>query len=106
MATTVERLGVVETKVENLNEKLDDIKIDVKEMHDCLDKTRDGVMSKLDEMYNASCDQHSQLAGKITELEKFRNKYTTYTMVALAFAAGTGWLNSINLPHILKFLGL
>jgi len=26
MATTVERLGIVETKVENLNEKLDDLK--------------------------------------------------------------------------------
>jgi hypothetical protein len=43
MATTIERLGVVETKVENLNEKLDDLKVDVKEMHDCLDKTRDGL---------------------------------------------------------------
>ena len=41
MASTTERLGVVETKVENLNEKLDDLKVDVKDMHDCLDKTRD-----------------------------------------------------------------
>ena len=40
MATTTERLGIVETKVENLGEKLDDIKVDVKEMHDCLDRTR------------------------------------------------------------------
>ena len=38
MATTTERLGIVETKVENLNEKLDGIKGDVKEMHDCLIK--------------------------------------------------------------------
>ena len=80
MATTVERLGIVETKVENLNGKLDDIKIDVKEMHDCLDKTRDGVMSKLDEMYGASCDQHSQLASKIAELEKIKTRYTTYAV--------------------------
>ena len=34
MATTTERLGIVETKVENLNEKLDGLKEDVKEMHD------------------------------------------------------------------------
>jgi hypothetical protein len=27
-------------------------------------------------------------------------------MVGLAFAAGTGWLNSVHLPHILKFLGM
>ena len=30
MATTVERLGIVETKVENLGEKIDYLKIDVR----------------------------------------------------------------------------
>ena len=47
MATTVERLGIVETKVENLSEKMDDLKIDVREMHDCLDKTRDSMVIDL-----------------------------------------------------------
>ena len=47
MATTVERLGIVETKVENLSEKMDDLKSDVKEMHDCLDKTRDELKEQL-----------------------------------------------------------
>lgn len=106
MATTVERLGIVETKVMNLDEKIDDLKADVKDMHDCLDKTRDGVMNKLDDMYGASCAQHDQLATKITELEKFKNKYTLYAMIGLAFAAGTGWLNTISLSHIFKFAGL
>jgi hypothetical protein len=46
------------------------------------------------------------LAGKISDLEKIKNKFTTYAMVALAFAAGTGWINAVNFPHILKFLGL
>ena len=106
MATTVERLGIVETKVENLNEKLDEIKVDVKDMHDCLDKTRDSVMSKLDEMYGASCDQHDQLAKKISELEKIKSKYTTYAMMGLAFVAGAGWIGNPSASTILKFLGL
>jgi hypothetical protein len=106
MATTAERLGIVETKVENLDEKLDEIKTDVKDMHDCLDKTRDSVMSKLDEMYGASCVQHSQLADKIVELEKFKNKGQMYIMLLLAFAAGTGWLGNANLAGLLKFIGL
>lgn len=106
MATTAERLGIVETKVENLDEKLDEIKVDVKEMHDCLDKTRDGVMSKLDEMYGASCEQHSQLASKITELERIKTKYTTYAMMVLAFIAGAGWIGNPNASVLLKFLGL
>ena len=84
MATTVERLGVVETKVANLDEKLDEIKIDVKDMHDCLDKTRDSVMAKLEDMYGASCEQHSELASKITELEKFRQKWIYMTAGGVA----------------------
>ena len=90
MATTAERLGVVETKVANLDEKLDDIKVDVKDMHDCLDKTRDSVMAKLDDMYGASCEQHSQLASKITELEKFRQKWIYMTAGGVAVL---GWVS-------------
>ena len=75
MASTTERLGVVETKVENLNEKLDELKIDVKEMHDCLDKTREGLTEKLNEMYDASCTQHSQLAKEISALKSQRDKW-------------------------------
>jgi flagellar capping protein FliD len=75
MATTVERLGIVETKVENLNEKLDDLKIDVKDMHDCLDQTRDSLLDKLEQMYAASCSQHTEMSTKITELEKWKQKW-------------------------------
>jgi hypothetical protein len=89
MATTVERIGIVETKVENLNEKLDDLKIDVKEMHDCLDKTRDDLSAKLDKMYSASCDQHEQLAVKIKNLEGWKTKWT---YLAMGGAATGGWV--------------
>lgn len=75
MATTAERIGVVETKVQNLDEKIDELKIDVKEMHDCLDKTRDTLTEKLNEMYNASCDQHSALAKEISALKSQRDKW-------------------------------
>ena len=106
MATTVERLGIVETKVENLNEKLDDIKSDVKEVHDCVHRTGETINKALEEMRKESTDQHSVLASKVIELEKVKSKYTMYAMVGLAFAAGAGWINAINFPHILKFLGL
>jgi len=101
-----ERVAVVEIKVEAINDKLTDIKADVKEMHDCLDNTRDLLAEKLKEMSEASNSQHNDLYAKIGELEKIKNKYTTYALIGLAFAAGTGWLNSVHLPHLLKFLGL
>jgi len=124
LATLPERVGVVETKVQHLNEKMDDLKVDVKDMHDCLDQTRDRVLAQLDVMTNEyrtnaekyyehanhlnelQTAQHDELAGKISELEKVKNKWTMYAMVGLAFAAGTGWINAVNFPHILKFLGL
>jgi chromosome segregation ATPase len=124
LATLPERVSILETKVEHIGDKLIDLKSDVKEMHDCLDRTRDLLDSKLDDMlveYRSNRDkfyehaeklnaeqsaQHSVLAGKISELEKVKNKWTMYALVALAFAAGTGWLNAVNFPHLLKFLGL
>jgi hypothetical protein len=57
-------------------------------------------------MAESSSKQHDEIYEKIDGLEKFKNKWTTYSMAALAFAAGTGWLNSVSFPHILKFLGL
>ena len=101
-----ERVAVVETKVHAIEEKIDDLKVDVKDLHDCLDNTRDLLDKKLCEMSEESNSQHAELAGKIGDLEKIKNKYTMYAMVGLAFAAGAGWINSINFPQILKFLGL
>ena len=75
MATTAERIGIVETKVQNLDEKLDDLKVDVKDMHNCLDKTRNGLTDKLNEMYDASCSQHSSLAKEISSLKSQRDKW-------------------------------
>jgi uncharacterized coiled-coil protein SlyX len=106
LAALPERVAIVEIKVEAINEKLSDIKADVKEMHDCLDNTRDLLADKLKEMADASNNQHLDLYNKIGELEKIKNKYTTYAMIGLAFAAGTGWLNSVHLPQLLKLVGL
>lgn len=73
-----ERLGIVETKVENLNEKIDSLKIEVKEQNDEL-------KDKLDKMYEASCIQHAELAKKISGLEKVREKVTWTVAGAVAF---------------------
>jgi chaperonin cofactor prefoldin len=106
LAALPERVAVVETKVDQIEEKLDELKVGVKEMHDCLDNTRDLLAEKLSEMSTASDAQHNDLYQKINELEKVKSKVIMYSMVGLAFAAGAGWINAINFPHVLKFLGL
>lgn len=124
MATMPERVAIVETKVDSMIVCIDEIKSNVKDMHDCLDNTRDMLAAKLEKMqdeYRANSSkffEHTdklheedvatdkKLAAKIEDLEKIKNKWTMYIMAGLAFAAGAGWINAINFPHILKFLGL
>lgn len=106
MATVVERVGVLETKVQHIDEKIDDLKIDVKEMHDCLDRTGDDLKTQLKIMHDDSCKQHNELAGKISDLEQTKKKFTMYAMVALAFAAGAGWFDKIHFAQLVKFFGL
>jgi len=79
MASTSERLGIVETKVENLNEKLDTIQEDVKSSHG-------EIKEQLETMYEASCSQHAQLAAKIHDLEGFKLKWTYLVAGAVAVA--------------------
>ena len=131
LTTLPERVAVVETKVdamtvciESIKDSQKDIRADVRDMHDCLDNTRELLADKLEKMqaeYRANSTKYfehaeklhaedvatdEKLAGKIAELEKVKSKFTMYIMAALAFAAGTGWLNAVQFPHILKFLGL
>lgn len=106
MPTVAERVSVVEVQVANLDEKLDDIKVDVKEMHDCLDRTGETLSKTLSEMRAESTVQHNQLAGKIQELEKSKDKMMMVGMVGMAFIAGLGMTGQINLHTIFKFFGL
>ena len=131
MATLPERVAVVETKldamvvcIESIKDSQKDIRDDVKNVHDCLDNTREMLADKLEKMqdeYRTNSTKyfehaeklhaadgviHEKMDARLDDLEKAKSKITMYIMVALAFAAGTGWLNSVSFPHILKFLGL
>ena len=124
LADLPERVGVVETRVEHLNEKVDEIKVDIKEMHDCLDQTRDSLMAELDKMqgeYRINSSKffehadklhaedkqsHEIMAAKVADLEKIKSKGMIYGMAFLAFLAGSGFAGHLNLGTILKFVGL
>ena len=101
LATVPERVSVLETKVDNLEEKIDDLKVDVKDMHDCLDRTRDGIMAQLKVMHDANVSQHGELAGKIKDLEQFKTKWVYLSAGALA---ALGWItaHSDKILEILK----
>ncbi len=79
MATQAERLSVVETKVENLVEKVETLREQTKENSEILKE-------QLDKMYEASCTQHAELAKKISGLEKVRDKITWMVAGGVALA--------------------
>ena len=91
LATVPERVSVLETKVDNIEEKIDDLKVDVKDMHDCLDRTRDSILSQLNVMHDVNIDQHGELASKIKELEQFKTKWVYLSAGAIA---ALGWITA------------
>jgi chromosome segregation ATPase len=109
LAALPERVIVLEVQVENVNEKLVDLKGDVKEMHDCLDQTRDLLADKLEKMqaeYRANSskyfdhadklhaedqESHAALDKKIKDLEAFKTKWIYMTaggIAVLGFMSG------------------
>ena len=93
MATVAERISVLETKVENFDEKLDDIKLDVTNNHT-------DIKQQLEKMFTASCTQHAEMATKIKELEGFKMKWT---YLILGGVAVLGWVSG-HINEISAFL--
>jgi uncharacterized protein involved in exopolysaccharide biosynthesis len=92
MATTPERLGIVETKVQNLEGKIDELKEDVREGHKDL-------KTQLETMYDASCSQHAALATELNSLKREKDKWVWFVGGGIALL---GWLSG----HSDKFLAL
>ena len=120
LAALPERVSVLETKVEtgfqqlyqlrdDVKDQITDLKSDVKEMHDCLDQTRDLLAGKLEKMqeeyrnnsskYFEHADKlhaedqasHDALDKKIKELEQFKTKWIYMTaggIAVLGFMSG------------------
>jgi outer membrane murein-binding lipoprotein Lpp len=72
-----ERIGIVETKVENLNEKVDALKNDVV-------GSKNEIKEHLDCMAQSAKDAHDVLTEKICELEKIKDKWFWFFTGAVA----------------------
>lgn len=109
MPTIDERIGVVEIKVEHLNEKVDNIKQDVKETKDNVKENHEIIMKKLDDMEEkyevnrdayyekldrrkeAEDEAHAKLNRKIDNLEQFKMKWV-YIVTGAAIVIG--WVSA------------
>jgi uncharacterized coiled-coil protein SlyX len=94
------RIAVLETQVQNLDEKIDEVKVEISKMHDCLDRTREDLTVVLKEMRKEATAQHSALSQRLEDFEKIKAKWTYLVLGGIAAA---GWL--LHNPMILKLFG-
>jgi uncharacterized coiled-coil protein SlyX len=90
MNTEDSRIAVLETEVKYISQDVTELKGNVKDMHDCLDRTRDELKAKLDSMNKASNEQHDMLANEIKAIKILKNKILYLSLGGLAVI---GWVS-------------
>ena len=69
---TVTDVAVLQLEVNNLHEKVDELKIDVRDLHDCLDRNMNETREFLEKFQAESNRQHNELADKVSNIEKIK----------------------------------
>lgn len=71
-AKTETEVAVLQVQFQNLNDKVDDIKTDLKDLSDQMDANNTETTKMLKEFQAENIKSHKEMATKITSLEKWR----------------------------------
>lgn len=77
------RVAVLETKVEAISVKLEEVRHDIKEVHACIHKTRDMIISEIKALRAEDNQAHKEQNTKINTLENWR-----WYVIGIATACG------------------
>lgn len=77
-----ERVGVTEVQIQNLDCKLDDLKAEMRD-------NRDEINKKLLDMQIASTHQHGELATKLDSLTQLKDRWTLGIVVVVSVLIAT-----------------
>lgn len=77
------RVAVLETKLETVDTKIDDVRADIKEVHECLHQNRELVLSKIDQLREQDNTQHQRFNMRLVVLENWR-----WYVIGIACAVG------------------
>ncbi len=69
---TITDVAILQVQVQNLHEKVDELKTDVKDLHDCLDRNMDETKALLKDFQDISTKQHEELSDKVSSFEKIK----------------------------------
>ena len=65
-------IAVLQVQVKNIEEKIGELKVDLKSMHDALNDNAEETRQMLKTMREQDVKEHGELANKISALEKWR----------------------------------
>ena len=65
-------IAVLQIQVKTLEEKIGELKVDLKSLHDAIESHADETRRMLKSMREQDVKEHSELASKISVLEKWR----------------------------------
>jgi hypothetical protein len=69
---TETEIAVLQVQVQNIEEKVGEIKQDLKSVHECLDRNSEEMKQMIKELQEADTKAHASLAQKVSALEKWR----------------------------------
>jgi septal ring factor EnvC (AmiA/AmiB activator) len=69
---TQTEIAVLQVQVKNIEDKVGEIKEDLKSVHDCLDRNSQEMKDLIREMQEADSQAHIALSQKVSALEKWR----------------------------------
>ena len=72
MPQTQTDIAVLQVQVKNIEEKVGEIKEDLKSVHECLDRNSHEMKEMIQEMQESDSKAHASLANKVSSLEKWR----------------------------------
>jgi pimeloyl-CoA synthetase len=65
-------IAVLQVQVKNIEDKVGEIKEDLKQIHDCMDRNAEETRELLKSMRSEDTLAHEKLASKVSALEKWR----------------------------------
>ena len=69
---TQTEIAVLQVQVKNIEDKVGEIKEDLKRVHECLDRNSEEMKNMIKEMQESDSKAHASLAQKVSSLEKWR----------------------------------
>ena len=84
-------IAVLQVQVKNIEDKIVEVRQDLKAIHECLDNNAEETRKMLKSMREQDVKEHTELAGKISVLEKWR-----WMMMGAGVVVGALGFNTVS----------